>query len=94
MGRLQSAPRREGGHRGKVAEYLSAIRGDPEDAQVLEDAGVAAVEVWNAMDGTIDWPAVPVLAQINGIDDIELLGWWLVEIRAAMKNIDKADPSG
>lgn len=56
--------------------------------------GIVAVDVWNAMDGTIDWPAVPVLAQINGIDDIELLGWWLVEIRAAMKHIDKADPSG
>jgi hypothetical protein len=61
---------------------------------VLDDAGAAAVEVWNAMDGAIDWPSVPVLAQIHGIDDIELLGWWLVEIRAAMKETNKAEPSG
>lgn len=36
------------------------------------------------MDGRIDWPALPFLAALHEVDDMELLARGLTEIRAAM----------
>lgn len=39
------------------------------------------MQVWNTMGGVIDWSALPILAEIHGITDIELLVEQLVTIR-------------
>ncbi|HSH47553.1 MAG TPA: hypothetical protein VK991_03070, partial [Halomonas sp.] len=40
-----------------------------------------AVAIWNLMGGEIDWQALPLLAEIKGVKDIELLITGLTTIR-------------
>jgi hypothetical protein len=40
-----------------------------------------AIEAWNLMDGQIDWQAVPLIAEILGVDDLELFLKEIVLIR-------------
>lgn len=52
----------------------------------LEDeVGEAALVIWNLMDGEIEWAALPFLAQLHGVDDMELLTLWLTRIRAGLR---------
>ena len=51
----------------------------------LGDYGTAAVEVWNQMGGDIHWGALPLLASIHALDDMELLVAWLAAIRDEMR---------
>ena len=44
---------------------------------------VACIEAWNLMGGALDWAAVPVLAELLGVDDVDLLVLGLVQIREA-----------
>jgi hypothetical protein len=37
------------------------------------------------MDGEIEWTALPFLAQLHGVDDMELLTLWLTRIRAGLR---------
>jgi hypothetical protein len=40
-----------------------------------------AIRVWNLMGGELDWAALPVLAEMVGIEDIEQLIVQLAAIR-------------
>jgi len=40
-----------------------------------------SVKVWNAMGGTIDWNALPILTEIYGVKDIEALIAQLIVMR-------------
>jgi hypothetical protein len=37
------------------------------------------------MGGEVQWAAVPMLAAMHGVDDLEALSWWLVEFRNGMR---------
>jgi hypothetical protein len=37
------------------------------------------------MDGAIDWSALPFLAELHQVGDMELLAVWLVKIRAGIR---------
>lgn len=50
-----------------------------------DEVGAAALVIWNQMDGEIEWAALPFLAQLHGVDDMELLTLWLTRIRAGMR---------
>jgi len=39
--------------------------------------------MWNMMDGQIDWAALPLLVEVYGVDDIEIL---LAELMAIRKH--------
>lgn len=52
--------------------------------------GDAALLIWNQMDGEIQWAALPFLAALHGIDDLEHLAEWLVSIRAGFRAQAKA----
>jgi hypothetical protein len=45
-----------------------------------------AITVWNQMGGTVEWSALPVLCELHGVGDVELLVAWLVAIREGMKD--------
>jgi hypothetical protein len=45
---------------------------------------VLSIRAWNIMGG-IDWAALPVIAEMLGIDDIETLVLQLVAIRDAQR---------
>lgn len=38
------------------------------------------------MGGTVEWSALPVLCEVHGVGDVELLIAWLVAIREGMKD--------
>jgi hypothetical protein len=40
------------------------------------------------MGGSIDWAGLPVVAQVVGMDDLELLAHGLAQIRAQMSHDD------
>lgn len=42
------------------------------------------------MDGALDWSALPFLAELHRVDDMELLAFWLVKIRAGIRKQGKA----
>ncbi len=44
------------------------------------------IRIWNAMGGQIDWSALPILAEIHGIDDIEMLSEQLIAIRSHQRD--------
>ncbi|HZW25169.1 MAG TPA: hypothetical protein VFF26_06785 [Gallionella sp.] len=41
----------------------------------------AAIQAWNLMGGSIDWAALPIVAEMLGVHDVELLIHLLVKIR-------------
>lgn len=44
-----------------------------------------AIQAWNLMGG-LDWQALPLVADLLGIDDLELLVMQLVVIRDSQRN--------
>ena len=50
----------------------------------LDGDTVLSIRAWNIMGG-IDWAALPVIAEMLGIDDIETLVLQLVAIRDAQR---------
>jgi hypothetical protein len=40
------------------------------------------------MGGALDWAALPLLCELHGIDDVDLLIAWLVALRDEMKDAD------
>ena len=50
----------------------------------LDGETVLSIRAWNIMGG-IDWAALPVIAEMLGIDDIETLVLQLVAIRDAQR---------
>ena len=50
----------------------------------LDGEMVLSIRAWNIMGG-IDWAALPVIAEMLGIDDIETLVLQLVAIRDAQR---------
>lgn len=42
---------------------------------------VAAVQAWNLMGGAIVWEALPVVTEMLGVDDVEVLIHLLTRIR-------------
>ena len=50
----------------------------------LDGESVLSIRAWNIMGG-IDWAALPVIAEMLGIDDIETLVLQLVAIRDAQR---------
>ena len=50
----------------------------------LDGETVLSISAWNIMGG-IDWAALPVIAEMLGIDDIETLVLQLVAIRDAQR---------
>ena len=50
----------------------------------LDGETVLSIRAWNIMGG-IDWAALPVVAEMLGIDDIETLVLQLVAIRDAQR---------
>ena len=50
----------------------------------LDGETVLSIRAWNIMGG-IDWVALPVIAEMLGIDDIETLVLQLVAIRDAQR---------
>ena len=50
----------------------------------LDGETVLSIRAWNIMGG-IDWAALPVIAEMLGIDDIEALVLQLVAIRDAQR---------
>ena len=50
----------------------------------LDGETVLLIRAWNIMGG-IDWAALPVIAEMLGIDDIETLVLQLVAIRDAQR---------
>ena len=50
----------------------------------LDGETVLSIRAWNIMGG-IDWAAIPVIAEMLGIDDIETLVLQLVAIRDAQR---------
>lgn len=47
-----------------------------------EGAGIS-VQAWNIMGGAIDWQALPIVAEILGVEDIEMLITHLIAIRSS-----------
>jgi hypothetical protein len=43
-----------------------------------------AILLWNAMGGTIDWSALPILSEVYGVADIEATVGHLIVIRDKM----------
>ena len=41
----------------------------------------AAIQAWSLMGGSIDWAALPIVAEMLGVHDVELLIHLLVKIR-------------
>ena len=59
----------------------------PEQVRPVAQLGgetVLSIRAWNIMGG-IDWAALPVIAEMLGIDDIETLVLQLVAIRDAQR---------
>ena len=54
----------------------------------MDARAAATVRAWNLMGGTIDWAGLPVVAQVVGMDDLELLAEGLAQIRAQMSHDD------
>ncbi len=52
----------------------------------LEPLGRIAVTAWNQMGGAVDWSALPVLCELHGVRDVDLLVAWLVALREQMKD--------
>jgi len=40
-----------------------------------------SIKAWNLLGGQIDWAGLPVVAEMLGIDDIELLVMQMMQIR-------------
>lgn len=47
------------------------------------------IRIWNFMDGSIDWSALPVLVNLYGIDDPEILIEQLQAIREHMRRQER-----
>jgi hypothetical protein len=41
----------------------------------------AAIRIWNLMGGEIDWEALPVICEMHGVKDVEILITQLAAIR-------------
>lgn len=65
------------------------MRGLPVQPPCPEDAA-NAVTAWNWMGGTIDWNALPVIVEMLGISDVDLLIHQLIALRDHLKESSDA----
>lgn len=63
----------------------------PAKPEALPPFAAAAVRVWHLMGNTIDWPALPIVAEVVGVDDIPLLVEHLEELRAIQRERQESE---